>query len=82
TGYSLRTARHRYTEWGADGAEGAELYDHNNDPAEMTNLANNPDQSALIERLAKELHARIADAMKPPSGVTQIKFENRRRVRN
>jgi hypothetical protein len=48
----------------------------------MTNLANNPDQSALIERLAKELHARIADAMKPPSGVTQIKFENRRRVRN
>jgi len=81
-GYSLRTARHRYTEWGKDGAEGKELYDHRADPAEMTNLANHPDQSAIIERLAKELHARIADAAKPPSGITQIKFENRRRVRN
>ena len=35
SGYNLRTERYRYNEWGADGAEGAELYDHRNDPEEI-----------------------------------------------
>lgn len=81
-GYSLRTARYRYTEWGADGVEGSELYDHETDPAEMTNLAGHPAQSDLIEQLADELHARVAAAKQPPAGVTQIHFENRRRAPN
>ncbi len=34
-GYSLRTERYRYTEWGKDGKGGNELYDHESDPAEM-----------------------------------------------
>jgi len=81
-GYSLRTSRYRYTEWGANGDEGAELYDHQADPAEMTNLALRADKSDLIKQLAEQLHARVAHANQPPQGVTQIKFENRRRVPN
>lgn len=41
TGRSVRTERWRYTEWDG-GREGVELYDHDNDPAEMTNLAQSP----------------------------------------
>jgi uncharacterized sulfatase len=40
-GYTLRTERWRYTEWDG-GKQGAELYDHRNDPREFTNLANDP----------------------------------------
>ncbi len=87
-GYSIRTARYRYTEWGKDGAEGAELYDHQDDPEEMTNLAHpahlaqHPDRVELIDGLSRQLRARIAHANRPPPGITQIKFENRRRVSN
>jgi iduronate 2-sulfatase len=37
-GYSVRTERWRYTEWGG-GASGTELYDYENDPEEWKNLA-------------------------------------------
>ncbi len=40
-GYSIRTDRYRYTEWGEAGNQGRELYDHTSDPAEMKNLAGN-----------------------------------------
>lgn len=81
-GYSLRTARYRYTEWGENGAAGTELYDHETDPAEMINLANRAEQAALVQQLSQRLHERIAEANTRPKGVTQIEFENRRRVRN
>jgi hypothetical protein len=35
-GRSVRTERYRYTEWG--NAQTAELYDHEDDPHEFTNL--------------------------------------------
>ena len=38
-GRSVRTQRWRYTEWNG-GRDGAELYDHDADPREYTNLAN------------------------------------------
>jgi len=38
-GYSVRTERWRYTEWGENGEHGRELYDYANDPHEFTNLA-------------------------------------------
>ena len=38
-GYSIRTERWRYTEWGENGEHGRELYDHVSDPREFTNLA-------------------------------------------
>ena len=79
-GYSLRTSRYRYTEWGTEGRGGAELYDHQSDPREMTNLANNPAQAATIKQLSNRLHKRIAEARRAPPGVRQIRFDARRRV--
>jgi uncharacterized sulfatase len=37
-GYSIRTGRYRYTYWN-EGAEGEELYDYQEDPRELRNLA-------------------------------------------
>jgi iduronate 2-sulfatase len=50
-GYSIRTARWRYTEWGNNGEHGRELYDHDNDPREFNNLAKTgtPTQAAISE---------------------------------
>jgi choline-sulfatase len=80
-GYSIRTAQYRYTQWGADGADGAELYDHADDPQEMVNLANRPDQSETMARLAEHLQKRIEEAQRIPKGLKQIQFDNRRQVR-
>lgn len=80
-GYSLRTDRYRYTEWGEGGKGGNELYDHESDPAEMKNLSGNADQAMVIQKLSKQLRKRIDEARQKPDGVTQIQFENRRRVK-
>jgi uncharacterized sulfatase len=47
---SLRTERYRYTEW--DGPEQSELYDHETDPGEHTNLAGDPANAAVQAELA------------------------------
>jgi uncharacterized sulfatase len=57
-GYSLRTQRWRYTEWD-EGKRGVELYDHESDPGEQTNLSAEQKQRKTIETLNKELHAII-----------------------
>jgi iduronate 2-sulfatase len=65
-GYSLRTPRWRYTEW-AGGKAGRELYDHENDPRELTNLAEDPTSKATLD----ELSGKLAEAVKstfPKSG--------------
>ena len=65
-GYSLRTPRWRYTEWD-EGKQGRELYDHDADPKELTNLAERSEHAKTIE----ELSAKLRDAAKasfPPSG--------------
>lgn len=79
-GYSLRTARYRYTEWGESAAAGRELYDHNSDPEEMINLAGKPGTDELIDQLSAVLRTRIAAAQQSPQGVKQNRFENTRRV--
>ncbi len=81
SGYSVRTPRYRYTHWGPDGADGAELYDHTSDPQEMVNLAQRPEHAATVEKLSKLLNKSIAGAKQKPKGVRQIRFANRRRVR-
>ncbi len=81
SGYSIRTPRYRYTEWGKDGADGNELYDHETDAAEMHNLAGDPKHADTVAELSKLLQARIATANVAPKGVEQIRFDNRRRER-
>ncbi len=54
-GYTLRTDRYRYTEWGPEGRDGAELYDHENDPREMTNLAGSSEYAPVIPKLSTAL---------------------------
>ena len=49
-GRSVRTERWRYTEWD-EGKEGIELYDHDRDPHEYTNLA----QDAKSAKTAKDM---------------------------
>ena len=72
-GYSIRTSRYRYTEWGENGSLGKELYDHDSDPAEMHNLAGNAKVAKIEAELAKELHFRIERARRAPKGVRQLK---------
>jgi iduronate 2-sulfatase len=71
--YTIRTSRFRYTEWGEAGTGGAELYDHQSDPAEMNNLAEGPKQGDIRERLSKQLRARIDRGRQPPAGVKQVR---------
>jgi iduronate 2-sulfatase len=67
-GYSLRTPRWRYTEWDG-GKAGRELYDHEADPKELTNLAKNPAQATTVEDLSKQLQAAVKTTF-PLSGAT------------
>jgi iduronate 2-sulfatase len=58
-GYSVRTARARYTEW-RDWQTGkllaAELYDHRGDPQEMTNLIGSPAAEPLVAEARRSLY--------------------------
>ena len=56
-GRSMRTDRYRFTEWN-NGVKGTELYDHDNDPGELKNLATDPAHSETVASLRKELRAR------------------------
>ena len=67
-GYSLRTPQYRYTEWDG-GKAGRELYDHDADSQEHTNLASSPAHAETVERLSATLRQAIASTL-PPSGET------------
>jgi iduronate 2-sulfatase len=55
-GYSLRTERYRFTQWGPGQRE---LYDYESDPGELKNLANDPAHAALVQELAGRLQQAI-----------------------
>ncbi len=66
-GYSMRTDRYRYTEWGEPGKEpvGVELYDHEKDPDENVNIALRPENNELVKKLSETLHAGWRRALPP-----------------
>lgn len=53
-GYSVRTARFRYTLWN-DGEEGEQLYDLQADPGETTNLADAAEHAEVVARLKQQV---------------------------
>jgi arylsulfatase A-like enzyme len=65
-GYSFRTERWRYTEWG-EGAQGRELYDYTTDPQELTNLALLPAHAPTVADLSRQLRAAVKTTF-PASG--------------
>lgn len=65
-GYTIRTPRWRYTEWN-HGNDGTELYDHEKDPQELTNLAENPLYGEIRVDLSDKLNAAIGTTF-PESG--------------
>lgn len=67
-GYTLRTPRWRYTEWD-EGAQGRELYDHDADPQELTNLADKPEHVQTIAELSEKLRS-VAKTTFPADGKT------------
>jgi iduronate 2-sulfatase len=69
-GYSLRTARWRYTEW-EEGKQGRQLYDHDNDPKELVNLAEKPEHVATVAALSEQLREAIKTTF-PPGGKTPV----------
>ncbi len=69
-GYSLRTDRWRYTEWD-EGKRGSELYDHESDPKELTNLAEKSTHQTTVEELKQLLKKAVVNTM-PKSGSTPI----------
>lgn len=53
-GHTIRTERYRYTEWDSPGVN--ELYDHQADPKEFTNLARDPKNAPLVAQMRKALN--------------------------
>ncbi|NBV78808.1 MAG: DUF4976 domain-containing protein, partial [Verrucomicrobia bacterium] len=53
---SIRTERWRYTEW-EGGTRGVELYDHDADPQELKNLADDPAQAGVVAELKAQIKA-------------------------
>ena len=60
-GYSMRTPRYRFTRWvNADDyskVTAVELYDHQNDPQENTNIVQNLSIKSLVEELTAQAQA-------------------------
>jgi uncharacterized sulfatase len=56
-GESVRTERYRYIEWDG-GRRGAQLYDHEDDPEERTNLADDPRHAEAVAALKRLLRGR------------------------
>ncbi|HKI32795.1 MAG TPA: sulfatase-like hydrolase/transferase [Gemmataceae bacterium] len=59
-GRSLRTEQFRYTEWDG-GKRGVELYDHQEDPHEHRNLADDPNQAERVKELKELLKGGVTE---------------------
>ena len=82
-GYAMRTDRFRYIEWQerrTNKVVATELYDHDRDPQENTNIADRPGQRQRIAHLSRQMWATLPA---PPAYVSpqpkrpEITFRNR-----
>jgi arylsulfatase A-like enzyme len=66
-GWSMRTDRYRYTEWGnlKQEAQFRELYDHETDPDENVNIAGRPEMAETVAQLSHQLHRGWRGALPP-----------------
>ena len=55
-GYSVRNEKWRYTEW-EDGKRGTELYDEEDDPGELRNLAGDAKHAKVVAEMQALLKA-------------------------
>jgi iduronate 2-sulfatase len=57
-GYTMRTDRYRFTRWAHRDdhakADAVELYDHQTDPQENENIANEPQNAELVKTLTEQ----------------------------
>ena len=74
-GYSIKTERYRLTQWGKNGIKGYELYDHQSDREELTNLASQSAYKVIFDSLKTVLKDRIANAQLKPNGLGR-QYEN------
>lgn len=65
-GRTVRTDRWRYTEWD-EGRAGTELYDHERDPGEHTNLAREPRHVGIVDELRRLLQTDTAPIVGSPT---------------
>ena len=72
-GRTVRTERWRYTEWD-DGRKGAELYDHDADPREFTNLAHDPDHAQAVKELQQLLRRALPLPVIPWFRCSDLKY--------
>jgi len=63
-GRTVRTAQWRCTEWD-EGKNGIELYDHDADPQEFTNLAGQPEYAKVLSELRALLATKLNTQNKP-----------------
>ena len=76
-GRSVSTDRFRYIEWD-EGRGGRQLYDHESDPHELTNLADKPTQAERVERMHVRLAAHVrAMGDKPAAPATNAQPDAR-----
>ena len=71
-GYTLRTERWRYTEWD-EGRQGRELYDHSNDPLELTNLIEKDEVQGAVEELSQLMDEATANTYTTPGKIPSIR---------
>jgi iduronate 2-sulfatase len=71
-GYTLRTARWRYTEWD-QGNRGRELYDHDTDPQELKNLAAVSAHAETVASLSTQLRAAVKTTFPADGQTPEIK---------
>ena len=68
-GYGIQTKRYRLNQWRYKDVFSYELYDHKFDDAELKNLADKPEYSAIKDSLLTVLESRIAEANRVPIGL-------------